>query len=485
MPRDGRGLELWSGIVSDSLSVVVVGGGISGLAAAQRLADRLGGGRVALLEREGRLGGKILTELVDGYVMEAGPDCFLASKPAGLALCRALGLESRLLGTRPEHRRSLVKRGGRLYQLPDGFTGLVPSRLAPLLSTPLLSVRARLRAGLELVVPRRRGSGEESIREFASRRFGAEAYRWLIEPLLSGIYAGDGAKLSMDATFPQLVELERRNGSLLRAMLSARVRRSGLGQDGNGGLPAGFVTLAGGLVEIVETLEAKLALVRVMKGCGVRSVQRDGDGFWISLEEGKGMRARAVVLATPAFASARILADLDPRAAALLDETPFVSVATVSVALPAEGVPPLDGYGYLSPGAEGGPLVACTWTSSKFRGRAPRGGVLIRFFLGREGSQEAALASEAEVLALVREELRATLGITAEPTLWRVRRWPRGMPQYTLGHVERLAEIERRLARQPGLYLAGASYRGVGIPDCIASGWSAAEAAAAWLRGLG
>lgn len=469
--------------MSASSTVAVVGGGISGLAAAQRLADRLGGGQVILLEREERLGGKILTERVDGYVIEAGPDCFLASKPAGLALCRALGLESRLLGTRPEHRRSLVKRGGRLYQLPDGFTGLVPARLAPLLSTPILSVRARLRAGLELVLPRLRGSGEESIRDFASRRFGTEAYRWLIEPLLSGIYAGDGAKLSIGATFPQLVELERRNGSLLRAMLSGRIRRLGLDPDGGGGRPAGFVTLASGLVEIVETMEAKLAEVRVMKGSGVRSVQRDGDGFWLSLEEGEGMRARAVVLATPAFVSARVLETLDPRAAALLDETPFVSVATVSVAFPAEAVPPLDGYGYLSPSAEGGPLVACTWTSSKFPGRAPQGGVLIRCFLGREGNQEAALGSDAELLALIRHELLATLGITAEPALWRVRRWPRAMPQYTLGHAERQAEIERRLARQPGLYLAGASYRGLGIPDCIASGWSAADAAAAWLQG--
>ena len=249
--------------------VVVVGGGITGLAAAERVAAALGPESVLLVEADRRLGGKIATETVDGAVIEGGPDCFLAAKPAGLALVRHLGLEGELIGTDPRFRKSFIRRGRRLHELPDGLSGLVPSRIGPLVLTRLLSPWGRARAALELVVPPRRGDGDESIARFVTRRFGREAYEWLIEPLLGGIHAGDGERLSLSATFPQLADTERDHGGVLRSMMHARNRPARAGHGG----PAGFVTLRGGLGALVSALERRLE-GRVRTGHRVRSVFR-------------------------------------------------------------------------------------------------------------------------------------------------------------------------------------------------------------------
>ncbi len=455
-------------------SAVVIGGGISGLATATRLAERLDPAGVVLIEGDGCLGGKIRTERREGFVLEGGPDCFLSSKPAGLELCRRLGIADRLIGTNPAMRRSYVKRAGRLHPLPEGITGLVPSRLLPLLTTGILSLQGRMRAGLELLVPRRPDSAvEESVAEFARRRFGHEAYDWLIEPLLSGIFAGDGKQLSLESTFPQLQETERRDGSLLKPLLTSRLpaRREATTR-------AGFVTLPGGLGELVEGLTRQLAGTRVLTGTPVRSIGAAvvGGGYRVVLSDGRIVESEAVVLATPAHVTAALVASLDPELAETLRGIPFVSTATVSLGYARAAVPaPLVGYGYVSPRAEGGPLVACTYTSNKFPGRVPADAVLVRCFVGRAGMDEIVGSDDAALLELVQRELRAMHGITAPPLLSRVVRWPLGMPQYTLGHRERLGRVVRRLDAHPGLQLVGASYRGVGIPDCIASGWAAAE----------
>lgn len=451
---------------------LIVGGGITGLAAAQRLAE--GGAPFVLVEASSRLGGKIATERVDGLVIEGGPDCFLAAKPAGVALARSLGLAERLRGTNPTHRRTYVRRGGRLHELPEGLTGLVPSRIAPLLKTRVLSPLGRLRAGLELLIPRRTSTEDESIARFVTRRFGAEAYEWLVEPLLSGIFAGDGAALSLAATFPQLASLEREQGSILRAML----RRPAPPNRTPADAPPGFVTLAGGLGELVDALMARLPLGAVHCGIGVSAVARGRTGYRVTLGDGSTIAAERLVLATPAHVSAGLLKLLDPALAGELAAIPFVSTATVSLAFSATAVPrPLDGYGYVSPRAEGGPLVACTWTSNKFPDRVPKGQVLVRFFIGRAGDEAIVDASDERLLDLARTELAQLSGVTAAPTVARVFRWPRSIPQYVVGHLDRLERISRLAAAHRGLLLAGASYRGVGIPDCIASGWAAAQAA--------
>ena len=463
-----------------TVRVAVIGGGITGLAAAHRLMSALGPDEVLLLERDDRLGGKILTERVDGFVVEGGPDCFLAFKPGGMELCRQLGIEGRLRATNPQFRRSFVKRGGRLHELPDGLTGLVPSRIRPLLTTGILSPLGRVRAGLEPVIPRRRSTADEAIASFVTRRFGREAYDWLVEPLLSGIFAGDGEALSLQATFPQLAETERRHGSVLLPMLRARLASTA------GEAPRlGFVTPESGLAAIVTALEAAIPVRQVWCGAGVEVVTRLAQGWRLVLADGRTVDALAVICTTPAFATAELLDPLDPLLGDALRGIPFVSTATVSVAFPRRLVPrPLRGSGYVSPRIEGGSVVACTWTSNKFPARVPEDGVLLRFFLGRAGREGPAFASDDDVRQLVRDELAAVHGITAEPSLWRIHRWPQGLPQYTVGHRDRLAGIERRLAGLPGLLLAGASYRGVGIPDCIQSGWTAADAAAAHIETL-
>jgi len=464
--------------------VVIVGGGIAGLAAAYRLTQAAPGASITLVESESRLGGKIVTERVDGFVIEGGPDTFLAYKPRGVGLCRDLGLGDRLHGTNPALRRTYIARGERLYDLPEGLTGLIPSRFGPMAKTALLSPLGKLRMGLDYVIPPRRAPEDESIASFVSRRLGQEVYDRLVEPLLSGIYAGDGEQLSLAATFPQLQQTERAHGGLIKGMLAARQNGHRPTPSANG--RSAFVTPTTGLAEIVEALEARLraAGVRLRLGEHVKRVERAAGGYGVTLANGAVLPAEAVILATPAFVTAELLAGLDETAAAALRAIPYVSTATVSLAYPLADIPrPLDGYGYLIPRAENRPILACTWTSTKFPHRAPEGSGLIRAFVGRAGQADVLAGTDAAVVNLVRAELRRTLGITAAPMLQRVFRWPRAMPQYTLGHLDRVRVIEARLAALPGLVVAGNAYRGIGLPDCIASGEAAAEAAAQIIEG--
>ncbi len=448
-------------------AAIVIGGGVAGLAAAHRLAETLGPDRLILLEARRRLGGKIVTERQDGFVVEGGPDCFLAAKPAAIELRRLLRLDERLQDANPHRWPSFVRRHGRLHRLPTGVTGLVPSRLGALLTTRLLSVRGRLRAGFEPLLPRGTAHGDETIAGFVTRRFGREAYEWLVEPILGGIHAGDGSQLSLAATFPQLAEMERAHGSVLRPL----VRRRGVGAAG-----ASLMAPCAGMAELVEALATALPPETVRCGTAARAVRREGKGYEVTLATGVRLHAQAVILATPAHVTAALSAGLDPTLAALLRTIPFVSTATVSLAYATDRVPhPLRGTGYVSPRAEGGPVVACSWTTSKFANRAPDGVTLLRVLLGRAGRDEVVDRTDDDVLTLAREEVRETLGIGVAPLRHWIYRWPRGLPQYTQGHVGRVARIEDRLATHPGLWLVGASYHGVGVPDCMASGWRAAD----------
>jgi protoporphyrinogen/coproporphyrinogen III oxidase len=460
----------------------IIGGGITGLAAAHRLARETRAAAVTLIESETRLGGKILTERVGGFVLEGGPDSFLSSKPRGLGLCRELGLADRLYGTNEKLRRTYVLRGGQLYDLPEGLSGLVPTRLGPIARTGLLSPWGKLRMAAEFLVPPRPEGADESVAAFVQRRLGAEAYERLIEPLLSGIYAGDGAQLSLAATFPQLRQTELANGGLIKGMLAARQPAPAPGKAGlakrAAKLPA-FLTAPTGLAEIVEALEARLSGVELLRGLSVTGLEQAAPGYRLRLSNGEMREAEAVILATPAYVTADLLGPLDAVLAVALRAIPYTSTATVYLAYPQADLPrPLDGYGYIIPRAEGRPILACTWTSSKFAHRAPDGYGLIRVFIGRAGQPNVLERDDAALIALASAELAGTLGIRAAPIFQRVFRWPRAMPQYTLGHLERVAAIEQRLTALPGLYVAGNAYRGVGLPDCIASGEAAAQAAA-------
>ena len=445
--------------------IAIIGGGIAGLAAALRLHEA---GVPFVVIEQSRLGGKILTERSGGFIVEGGPDCFLASKPDGVALVRRLGLEARLCSTDPAHRGTYVRRNGRLHRLPEGLSGLVPTRIGPLLTTGTLTLAGRLRASFEPFIGAGTPGDDETIAHFARRRFGRDAYDWLIEPLLSGIYAGDGEQLSLAATFPLLAELEQREGSVVRAM--ARRRPGG----------AGFVTLVRGLAELVDTLARRLLGDRLHLGATAVALESRGPGFQVELAQGPAVTAERVILAVPAPVAARLAEPVDSGLAAELRGIPFVSTATVSLGYaPGALQRPLPGYGFLSPRAAGGAIVAATWTSNKFPGRAPTGATLVRFFIGRAGAERTLEQPDDVLIQLARGEMARIAGVSAAPVLARVFRWPQSMPQYVVGHRARLDRIARLLARRPGLSLAGASYSGVGIPDCIASGWAAAGVALA------
>jgi oxygen-dependent protoporphyrinogen oxidase len=460
--------------------IAIIGGGIAGLAAAFRLTQIAPPSRITLIEQDELLGGKVKTERVDGFVIEAGPDSFLSSKPRGVGLCRELGIENRLQGVNQETRRTFVMRDGRLYDLPEGLTGLIPTRLKPIVSSGLLSPAGKARIALDYVIPARRGEGDETLARFIQRRLGGEVYERLVEPLMAGIYAGDGRTLSLEATFPQLRRAEVEHGGLIKGVLASR---RGSSPARNGSAPRSpFLAPLRGMADLIESLEQRLTLAgtSILTGTTARRlVPSPNGGYRVVLGNGETVQADHVILATPAATTASLIDELLPDAARLLRAIPHVSTALVTFAYAERSLAqPFTGHGYIIPRIEGRPALACTWVSSKWNHRAPDGYALVRVFIGRAGGDHIVAADDETLMALAREELRATLGVTARPSLARVRRWRDGMPQYTPGHLERVAALERTVATAPGLYLAGHAYRGVGIPDCIASGERAAEQAA-------
>jgi protoporphyrinogen/coproporphyrinogen III oxidase len=451
--------------------VAVIGGGIAGLAAARRLEALAPGAAVSLVERDVVLGGKIRTDRLDGFVVETAPDSFLSRKERGVGLCKELGLGDELIARRPEHRGSFVRRGDELHPLPEGLTGMIPTSLDALETTELLSAQGKVRFAAEADVPPSDGVEDESVAAFVSRRFGREAYDGLVEPLMTGIYGGDGEQLSLRATFPQLRAIEREHGSLLR----------GLTATSPGDAPP-FLSLRGGMDVLVDALRGGFERTEVLAGRGAERVTRDESGYRVGLSDDEALAVDGVVMATPAHVTAELLAELDPELAAIHAEIPYASSVVVSLGYSRADVVPLDGYGYVVPRAEGGDVLACTWSSQKWEHRAPEECVLVRVYLGRFGERDVTSDTDDELVAGGRGEI-AFLGVSARPVLTCVHRWPLGMPQYVVGHPDRLERIDSALAGHPGLALAGAAYRGVGIPDCIASGEAAAESVVRALAG--
>jgi len=459
--------------MSDRPHVVVIGAGIAGLAAAYRLVQD--GVLVTVLERDERLGGKILTETVDGFVVEGGPDAFLSWKPRGKALCDQLGLTT--VGSNEQAKRAFIARAGHLFPLPDGIAGVIPRRFVPTLRSPILSPWGKVRLMLEWAIPRRIDETEESLSHFVRRRTGRQTWERIVEPLVTGVYAGDGTKLAVRATFPMLLDAERDHGSLTRAGMAAR--KAGR-QPPPGPM---FLTTAEGLGAIVNALGAALSTHADLRtGTEVTALEQTDAGWMIHDHFGTTIAADAVVLATPASVAAKLTRTLDGALTRELAAVESVSVATVSVVYPADAVTaPIDGHGYVNPRVEGSPIVACSITSTKFPVRARAGTVLIRAHVGRVGEADPCALSDDDLVSVVHAELTEKLGVTSRPTLSRVYRWPEAIPQYNVGHKDRVALIRARLTRLPGLAVAGATYRGIGIPDCISSGDEAAEAVLAHL----
>ncbi len=456
------------------MRVAVVGGGVTGLTAALRVARRSGDAEVTLFDKNAQLGGEILTERVSGFLIEAGADSFLTRKPRGIELCEELGLAGRLIARRAEHAGAFVKHGGRLHPLPEGLTGMIPTRVDSLAESTLLSPEGRAAIAHERTVPAPTDPAEESIAEFVTRCFGREVYERIVEPLMAGIYGGDGERLSVDATFPQLKEFESRFGSVVRGLEASR--KGTAVED-----PPPFVSFADGMGEMIEQLASRLGGGAIRRGVEVIAVEpRAGDGFTLVLDAGATMTADAVILATPASATARMVQALDRDLSELHAQIEYASAVTVSLAFRTRDLPrPVNGYGYVVPRIEGSDVVACTIVSNKWPGRAPAGYALFRtYFRGRDGRNITGEDDDALIRAASRE-LESIYGVAAAPALVRIKRWPAALPQYTRGHSDRVARIRNRLRFHPGLFVAGAAYTGVGIPDCIASGEAAAEAAVA------
>ena len=461
------------------MRLVVVGAGISGLAAAHRAVERAREqGRpleLTVLEGADRVGGTIQTEQRDGFLVEGGPDSFLSEKPWALALCQRIGLEERLVRTDDRFRRTFVVWGGRLHPLPEGFQLLAPTRLAPLLASRLFSWPGKLRMACDLVLPRG-GDPDESLGAFVRRRLGREALERVAQPLVAGIYTADPDELSLSATMPRFLEMERRERSVILALWRAARKAPAQHAGTSGARWSLFVTLARGMDELVQALAARLPAGAVRLKERVTEVARE-DGRWrIATAGGVAYEADALVLAPEAHQAARMLRYVDPALTHLLEGIPHASSATVSLAYRRADVwHPLDGFGFVVPHVERRPIIACTFSSVKYAGRAPEGHVLLRVFLGGALNEGVLQGDDATLVTTAREQIGPLLGITAEPELARVARHARAMPQYHVGHAARAAAIEQAVSRHPGLRLVGGAYRGVGIADCVRSGEEAAE----------
>ena len=466
-------------------TVVIIGGGISGLATAFSLQEKaIQAGvplRCTVLESGPSWGGKIVTHRVGDIVTEAGPDSFLSQKQAGLDLCTKLGLADQLINTNETKKKACVLHRGRLQDLPEGLLSFVPKQLGSFLHSGLLSWSGLARMGLEFAVPPGSPRDDESLARFLCRRFGVQAYERVLEPLMSGIYAGDAEQMSLQATFPRFFELEQQYGSVVRGMMAAKKAAAPVSTGGP--RRTMFVSLQYGLGELVTALTSRLTQqgVDLRLGCQVDAlrVRSHELGRWtydVILHDRSALSAESVVLATPAFVSAELLRPLSPIAGGLLELIPYTSTATIAMTFSAQAVAgAVEGFGFIVPRIEGRDLIAATWTSLKWPHRAPADQLLVRCYVGGVGREEILERDDGQLIATVRSELKALCGISAEPIYTEVNRWRKGMPQYTIGHLDRLTQLDAALSRYPGLVLTGAGYRGVGIPDCIRDGAVAAE----------
>ena len=483
------------------MRTAIIGAGIAGLSAAYELEQsRRAGAPVEyrLYESRARLGGSIASEVVNGAVIEGGPDSFITEKPAAAELCRELGLGDQLTPSNDADRKTYIVVRNRLVSLPDGLMFLVPTKLVPTALTPLFSLKTKARMALELLHPPRSAGQDESVAALVERHFGAEAVDRLADPLLSGIYGGDAAQLSARTVLPRLVEMETKYGSLTRGMLAAHRQmraKMSAAKPASGAVtkPAGsrgiFTTLRGGLQQMVDALEAQINPAWVRRSTAVTALEKTATS-WRVTANGAAADFDAVIFASPAWAAGALLEPVDRVLGEELRGIPYSSSITVNLVYDESQLGPLpEGFGFLVPMSEGRSLLACTFVHRKFLGRTPPGKAVLRAFLGGMKNASLLVEPDEKLVATVERELREILGAKtlpaeARPEYAQVARWQRAMAQYAVGHQERMARIRERVAALPGLKLAGNAYDSLGIPDCIRLGRGAARELAATLAAV-
>ncbi len=462
--------------------VAIIGGGISGLATAYCLErERRKGTPVeyTLFESTLRLGGVMWTERVEDCLIEAGPDSFLTEKPWANLLCRELGIEDQIVGSNDEARKTFILVNSRLIQMPDGLMFMVPTKLVPTVLTPLFSWGTKMRMAGELFARRRTLDGDESAADFVARHFGDEVVDRLADPLLSGVYGGDADSLSVKAVLPRFVEMEAKYGSLSRGMLKARSKmKSALAQaprsERRG--KALFSSMRDGMQQLVDAIVGQLTRRSIRLNTPVRGLQVREDE-WLVLKQGGGSEPYDhIVVATPAYAAGALLQEVTPKLATVLRQIPYSSSITVALGYDAaQFAREPEGFGFLVPWSERKRIRACTYVHNKFPHRAPPDKRLLRVFLGGTRDKEVLSLRDRDVIAIVRRELKEIIQLDAEPRFNRVYRWNQAMAQYSVGHLERLAEIEKLRGQMRGLSLAGNAYKGIGVPDCVRTGMDAAS----------
>ena len=447
--------------------IAIVGGGISGLSAAYYLAK--GGHECTLIEAQPRLGGVIQTEQADGCVIEGGPDSFIAQKPWAMELIRELGIEDQVIGSNDHLRKTFVLRGGRLIPLPDGVQFMAPTKVMPMITTPLLGLRSKAKMAMEWFRRPVQVSRDRSVAEFVKEHYGAEVNEYLAQPMLAGVYGGSPEKLSVNSVLPRFVELEKRFGSVSRGLVRSRPQPPDSKAAGN--LPSGgqslFLSLRRGMQQLTDTLSGELVgRVRVVTGA-VGAIRGRLGAFQLAVG-GDMISADEVVLATRAYQAGELLQPMDARLADLLAGIRYSSSVTVNLLYPR---PPfehgLEGFGFLIPEAEHRRLTACTWVNTKFPHRARADRAVLRSFLSGQEAERASSLRAAEIADQAHQELSQVMRFRTEPVTQRVYRWDRAMAQYEVGHQKRIEEVDSRLAELPGLHLSGNAFAGIGIPDCI------------------
>ncbi len=460
--------------------VVIIGGGIAGLATALYLRDAAtalaGGLEIAVVEAGPRIGGNIHTEYCDGFTIEWGPNGYLDNVPATAALVERLGLEGEI--------QKADDRAAKRFLYRDGHLHLLPSGPLSFLSSPVLSPKGRARLLCEPLARRKRNGSDETIYEFASRRIGAEAADVLIDAMVSGIFAGDTRELSLASTFPRLAEMEARHGSLVRAMLaSRRPRRAESGNRTNTGGPAGpggtLTSFRKGLATLVDRLARELHEI-IRHDHAVATIEPAGAGWRIRTTAGDTLDTNAVVIAIPAPRAAPFLTAVDRDLGEAVNQIPTASLAVVALGYDAAAVGGSpDGFGFLIPRGEGLRSLGCLWDSSIFPGRAPEGKILLRVMIGGAHDPEAVELDDDSLVTVATSELETTMGLAAAPSLRRVYRHRLGIAQYVHGHQARLNTIHERLGARPGLWVTGSSFYGISMNACIEHAQSLAPEIAA------